>query len=88
VDVAQDLVVVEPDCGTEKGLVKQPLVEGGDVVETLSERVLGRVLASDVLVPGSEEVMVPSGTLLDEKLVAMLEEKGIDQLVARSPITC
>jgi DNA-directed RNA polymerase subunit beta' len=88
VDVAQDLVVVEPDCGTEKGLVKQPLVEGGDVVETLSERVLGRVLASDVLVPGSEEVMVPRGTLLDEKLVAMLEEKGIDQLVARSPITC
>ncbi|MGD8559837.1 MAG: DNA-directed RNA polymerase subunit beta', partial [Gammaproteobacteria bacterium] len=77
-----------PDCGTEKGLVKQPLVEGGDVVETLSERVLGRVLASDVLVPGSEEVMVPRGTLLDEKLVAMLEEKGIDQLVARSPITC
>jgi DNA-directed RNA polymerase subunit beta' len=88
VDVAQDLVVVEPDCGTERGLVKQPLVEGGDVVETLSERVLGRVIAADVLVPGSDEVLVPRGTLLDEGLVNMLEEKGIDQLIARSPITC
>ena len=88
VDVAQDLVVVEPDCGTQRGLVKQPLVEGGDVVETLSERVLGRIVAEDVLLPGTEEVFVPRGTLLDEALVAQLEEKGIDQLIARSPITC
>jgi len=88
VDVAQDLVIVEPDCGTERGLVKQPLVEGGDVVETLSERVLGRVLAQDAILPGSEEVLVSKGTLLDEKLVALLEEKGVDQVIARSPITC
>jgi DNA-directed RNA polymerase subunit beta' len=88
VDVAQDLVIVEPDCGTERGLVKQPLVEGGDVVETLSERVLGRVVAKDVLMPGSDEVLIPKGTLLDEKLVSLLEEKGVDQVIARSPITC
>jgi len=88
VDVAQDLVVVEPDCGTERGLVKQPLIEGGDVVETLSERVLGRVLAKDVHVPGSEDILIAKGTLLDEKLVALLEEKGVDLVIARSPITC
>jgi len=90
VDVAQDLVIVEPDCGTERGLVKQPLIEGGDVVETLSERVLGRVTAQDVLVPGSEtgKVLLPKGTLLDEGKVALLEENGVDQIIARSPITC
>jgi DNA-directed RNA polymerase subunit beta' len=90
VDVAQDLVIVEPDCGTERGLVKQPLIEGGDVVETLSERVLGRVTAKEITVPGSDggEVLVPSGTLLDEGMVAMLEEKGVDLIIARSPITC
>jgi DNA-directed RNA polymerase subunit beta' len=88
VDVAQDLVIVEPDCGTERGLVKQPLVEGGDVVETLSERVLGRLAAKDVLLPGIDEVLVPRGTLLDEKIVGLLEEKGVDQVIARSPITC
>ncbi|NOZ53094.1 MAG: DNA-directed RNA polymerase subunit beta' [Gammaproteobacteria bacterium] len=89
VDIAQDLVVVEPDCGTQNGLVKQPFVEGGDIVETLSERVLGRVLTEDIIHPGTtDQVLVHSGTLLDEALVATLEEKGVDQLVARSPITC
>ena len=88
VDVAQDLVVVEPDCGTHRGLLKQPLVEGGDVVETLSERVLGRVAAKDILKPGSDEVLVPVGTLLDEKIVAILEDFGVDQILARSAITC
>jgi DNA-directed RNA polymerase subunit beta' len=89
VDVAQDLVVVEPDCGTHRGLSKQPLVEGGDIVETLSERVLGRVVAHDVLKPGSEdEVLVPQGTLLDEKIVSLLEDYGVDHVLARSPITC
>ncbi|MDH5328245.1 MAG: DNA-directed RNA polymerase subunit beta' [Gammaproteobacteria bacterium] len=88
VDVAQDLVVVETDCGTDKGLFKQPLVEGGDVVETLSERVLGRVLARDVYKPGTDDVLVEGGTMLDEKMVQTLEENGVDQLLARSPITC
>jgi len=88
VDVSQDLVVTEVDCGTSQGLAMAPLVEGGDVVEGLGERVLGRVLAESVLRPGTEEVLVAAGTLLDEKLVRQLEAEGIDQLMVRSPITC
>ncbi len=88
VDVAQDLVVTEPDCGTSNGLAMAPLVEGGDVVEALGERVLGRVLADDIMKPGSEEVLIANGTLLDEKLVRRLEHEGVDQIEVRSPITC
>ncbi len=88
VDVAQDLVVTEEDCGTVNGLAMAPLVEGGDVVEALGERVLGRVLAEDIQKPGSEEVLIPVGTLLDEKLVRQLETEGVDQIKVRSPITC
>jgi DNA-directed RNA polymerase subunit beta' len=88
VDVAQDLVVTEVDCGTEKGMIMTPLVEGGDVVEALSERVLGRVTSGDACPPGSDEVVVPAGTLLDEKLVEKIEAAGIDEIWVRSPITC
>jgi DNA-directed RNA polymerase subunit beta' len=65
-----------------------PLVEGGDVVEALGERVLGRVIAEDILKPGTEEVLITKNTLLDEKLVRMLEQEGVDQMLVRSPITC
>ncbi len=88
VDVAQDLVVTEEDCGTENGLVLTPLIEGGDVVEPLRERVLGRTVAVDLTKPGSDDVVCPAGTLLDEKWVDHLEEMGIDEVKARSPITC
>jgi DNA-directed RNA polymerase subunit beta' len=88
VDVAQDLVVTETDCGTTDGLAMSPLVEGGDVVEGLGERVLGRVNAADILQPGTEEVLIASGTLLDEGLVRLLEQQGVDQISVRSPITC
>ena len=88
VDVAQDLVVTEIDCGTENGLSMMPIVEGGDVVEGLGERVLGRVTAAPVFRPGSEEMLVESGMLLDEKLVRTLEQAGVDQIMVRSPITC
>jgi DNA-directed RNA polymerase subunit beta' len=88
VDVAQDLVVTEEDCGTARGLSMTPLVEGGDVVEPLRERVLGRVVAHDVLVPGTDEVAVAAGTLLDERWVDRIEEMGVDQVMVRSPITC
>ncbi|HLA74788.1 MAG TPA: DNA-directed RNA polymerase subunit beta' [Gammaproteobacteria bacterium] len=88
VDVAQDLVVTEKDCGTTQGLMMMPLIEGGDVVEALRERVLGRVVAEDVLVPGTNKVAVPAGTLLDERWVDTLEEISIDQVKVRSPITC
>ncbi len=89
VDVAQDLVVTEEDCGTTNGLAMTPLVEGGDVVEALGERVLGRVLAEDIMKPGApKEVLIAVGTLLDEKLVRLLETEGVDQISVRSPITC
>jgi len=88
VDVAQDLVVTEPDCGTTNGLTMNPIVEGGDVVEGLGERVLGRVAADDILKPSGESVVVPAGTLIDEKLVKLLEQEGVDQVKVRSPITC
>jgi DNA-directed RNA polymerase subunit beta' len=88
VDVAQDLVVTVVDCGTDNGLNMTPLVEGGDVVEALGERVLGRVLSQDILKPGTEDVLIPKNTLLDEKLVRQIEHEGVDQLSVRSPITC
>ena len=88
VDVAQDLVVTETDCGTVNGLTMTPLVEGGDVVEALGERVLGRVLADDIVKPGTKEVLIARATLLDEKLVRLLETEGVDQIKVRSPITC
>jgi len=88
VDIAQDLVVAEPDCGTEKGMTMTPLVEGGDVVESLSERVLGRVTATDTLAPGSDELVVPAGTLLDEEWVEKIEKASIDEIKVRSPINC
>ncbi len=88
VDVAQDLVVLEQDCGTQKGLVMVPLIEGGDVVEALRERVLGRIVVDDVCVPGTDEVLVAAGTMLDEDNVDVLEKSGIDQLMVRSAITC
>jgi len=88
VDVSQDLVVIEDDCGTENGLEMLPIVEGGDVVEPLGERILGRVIAEDVYPADGDEVLCPRGTLLDEQWVALLEENAIDRVLVRSPITC
>ncbi len=88
VDVAQDLVVTEIDCGTVNGLSITPIVEGGDVVEGLGERVLGRVVSEDVSVASSGEVLVKAGELIDEKRVKLLEKMGVDQVMVRSPITC
>ena len=88
VDVAQDMVVTGEDCGTSEGLTMTPLVEGGDVVEPLRERVLGRIILEDVLGPGTDEVVAPAGTLLDEDWVDRLERLGVDEMKVRSPITC
>lgn len=88
VDVAQDVVITELDCGTEKGIMMQPLIEGGDVVEPLQERVLGRVVATDLYLPNHQEPIVKAGTLLDEEWVEHLEKLGVDQIFVRSPITC
>ncbi|HIG07936.1 MAG TPA: DNA-directed RNA polymerase subunit beta', partial [Methylococcaceae bacterium] len=88
VDVAQDLVVSMDDCGSEGGLTLTPIIEGGDVVMPLSERVLGRVVTNDVFDGAGEKVLVPAKTMLDEELVLLLEEHGIDELLVRSIITC
>ena len=88
VDVAQDLVITEVDCGTTGGLSMTPLIQGGDIVEPLRERVLGRVVATDVLNPGTEDVLAEAGTLLDEKWVEMLELAGVDEIFVRSAMTC
>jgi len=89
VDVSQDLVITEEDCGTTNGLSMTPIVEGGDVVEGLGERVLGRVVATDLMKPGSEDdVLAAAGTLLDERLVRQIEQAGVDQIMVRSPISC
>ena len=88
VDVSQDLVVTEPDCGTESGLLMTPVIEGGDIIETLGDRILGRVVAVDVLKPGTDEVAIPAQTMIDEKWVAEIEKLAIDEMLVRSPISC
>ena len=88
VDVAQDLVVTEVDCETRNGVATSQLVEGGDIVEPLRDRVLGRVLADPVLIPGTDKIAFDAGTILDEASVARLEELSIDNVLVRSPITC
>ncbi|WP_018994319.1 MULTISPECIES: DNA-directed RNA polymerase subunit beta' [unclassified Thioalkalivibrio] len=88
VDVSQDVVVTQHDCGTQQGLVMKPIIEGGDVVEPLRDRVLGRTTAVDVHRPGTDEVLVPAGTLLDEAMVDKLDEASVDEVLVRSAITC
>src|SRR5690606_22694741 len=89
VDVAQDVVITEHDCGTLRGLTMTPIVEGGDVVEPLRDRVLGRVVAEDVYLPGNDDdPLVTRNTLLDESWVQRLEESGVPWIKVRSTITC
>jgi DNA-directed RNA polymerase subunit beta' len=89
VDVAQDVVVTETDCGTVHGLTMTAIVEGGDVVEPLRDRVLGRIVAEDVFLPGNDESpFVTRNTLLDEKWVEKLESNGVQEIKVRSSITC
>jgi DNA-directed RNA polymerase subunit beta' len=88
VDVAQDMVVTDEDCGTTEGLVMKPIIEGGDVVEPLRERVLGRTVAEDVYLQGQEGALVKAGALLDERCVQKLEDMGVDEIKVRSAINC
>ncbi|MFT5710667.1 MAG: DNA-directed RNA polymerase subunit beta' [Halioglobus sp.] len=89
VDVAQDLVVTEADCGTDHGLLMTPVIDGGDIIETLGDRVLGRIVSKDVMKPGTDdEIALTAGTMLDELWIKHLEEMGIDEIEVRSPITC
>ena len=88
VDVTQDLVVVELDCGTSNGVVMKAIIEGGEVIEALKERILGRVLASDVIHPETQETLYDVGVLLDEDAVDAIEYLGIDEVRVRTPLTC
>ena len=88
VDVAQDLVIIGDDCGTVNGLIMTPIIEGGDVVEPLSERVLGRIAAEDITDASGEKIIVSKGTLLDEHWVSVLDKNSVDQVLVRSIITC
>jgi DNA-directed RNA polymerase subunit beta' len=88
VDVTQDLVVTEDDCTTENGFAQKALVEGGEVVEALKERILGRVLANDLLHPETQDVLYPAGTLLNEEEVDTIDDLGIDEVKVRTPLTC
>ena len=88
VDVTQDLVVVEDDCGTTNGVAMRALVEGGEVIEALRDRILGRVAVADVVNPETQETVYESGTLLDEDAVEAIEALGIDEVRVRTPLTC
>ena len=88
VDVTQDLVVVEDDCGTKNGVEMRALVEGGEVIQALRDRVLGRVTAEDVIDPDSNQVVIAAGTLIDEDCCDLIDERGIDMVKVRTPLTC
>ncbi len=88
VDVTQDLVVIEDDCGTTNGAVMKALVEGGEIIEPLRDRILGRVAANDVINPETQETLYEAGTLLNEDMVEEIERLGIDEVKIRTPLTC
>ncbi|HEV8257038.1 MAG TPA: DNA-directed RNA polymerase subunit beta', partial [Casimicrobiaceae bacterium] len=88
VDVTQDLVVTEEDCGTNNGVAMKALVEGGEVIEALRERILGRSLAADVVNPETQATLFHAGTLLSEDEVEQIEALGIDEVKVRTPLTC
>lgn len=88
VDVTQDLVVTEDDCGTHQGVIMKALVEGGEIVEALGDRVLGRVTAEEVLNPDTHEVVFEAGHLITEDDVEIIQKVGIDEMKVRTPLTC
>ena len=88
VDVTQDLVVTEDDCGTSDGSVMRAIVEGGEIIESLRERILGRTAAEDLVNPENQEVVVQAGQMLDEDAIDELENAGIDEVRVRTALTC
>jgi DNA-directed RNA polymerase subunit beta' len=88
VDVTQDLVVTEQDCGTHDGSLMRAIVEGGEVIESLRDRILGRTAADDILHPENRAVMAVAGTMLDEDLIEELELAGVDEVKVRTALTC
>ena len=88
VDVTQDLVVTENDCGTHGGYLMRAIVEGGEVIESLRDRILGRTAADDVIHPENRSVLAKAGELLDEDLIEELETAGVDEVKVRTALTC
>ena len=88
VDVTQDLVIREDDCGTTNGVTMKALIEGGEVVEPLRDRILGRVSAVDIIHPDTDETLIYAGTLLDEDAIETIDEVGVDEVKVRTPLTC
>jgi DNA-directed RNA polymerase subunit beta' len=88
VDVTQDLVVIEDDCGTKSGFVMKALIEGGEVVEPLRDRILGRVTTDDLVHPDTQETIIDAGTMLDEDAVDLIESVGLDEVRVRTPLSC
>ncbi len=88
VDVAQDMIITEDDCGTVDGIVVSELVEGGEIIEALKERILGRVTLDDIKDPDSAEVIVAANTLVDEEIAEQIEDMGLGKVRIRSVLTC
>ncbi len=88
VDVAQDCIIVEEDCGCKEGLTVRAIIEGSDVIETLEERILGRTAVDDVVDPATDEVYVKSGELIEEPVLGHIKESGIEEMKIRSVLTC
>ncbi len=88
VDVAQDAIITELDCGTTEGLTIKPVIEGGETIATLGERILGRTATVDILDPNTGSVLVAAGEMIDEPAVDAIEKSGIDTVLVRSPLTC
>jgi DNA-directed RNA polymerase subunit beta' len=88
VDVAQDCIIVEDDCGTENFMTLSSVIQGGEVIEELAERILGRTTAEDVKHPSTDEVLVPRNTLLDEEMVRLMDEAVVESVRVRSVLTC
>jgi DNA-directed RNA polymerase subunit beta' len=88
VDVAQDCIVNEDDCGTEQGIELSAVMEGADTVLSLSERILGRTTGEDIKAPKTDELVAPANTYIDEALALKIEDAGVDRIKVRSPLTC
>ena len=88
VDVAQDCIVAEPDCGTQKGIVMKAVIEGGDIIVPLADQIIGRVSSRDVHHPVSDEKIINAGQMIDEIIVDKIDEAGIEAVMVRSVLTC
>jgi DNA-directed RNA polymerase subunit beta' len=88
VDVAQDCIVRQHDCGTDRSITARAAINDGEVISSLSERILGRVAAEDVIKPGTDEVLCAKGQIIDERKAEFIEENGVISMLIRSPLTC